>query len=189
MPGKHLQLGLRDIAGLPGQHNHQNACAAYAALRSLNIAPKVIEQGLRSFGGLAHRSQQVAQVNDVIFVNDSKATNVDAALQSLRAYKNIRWICGGQQKQGGLDGLNAAWETVEKAYVIGETAAEFAAQLNVPTQVCGTMAAAVQAAFADAKPGDVILLAPAAASWDQYSSFEARGDDFTQQALQILASA
>ena len=96
---------------------------------------------------------------------------------------------GGRQKQGGLDGLNAAWETVEKAYVIGETAAEFAAQLNVPTQVCGTMATAVQAAFADAKPGDVILLAPAAASRDQYSSFEARGDDFTQLALQILASA
>ncbi|MEO9576203.1 MAG: UDP-N-acetylmuramoyl-L-alanine--D-glutamate ligase [Tateyamaria sp.] len=171
-------IDLRDIAGLPGAHNHQNACAAYAAVRSLGIAPKVIEAGFRSFAGLPHRSQTIAEANGVRFVNDSKATNVDSAAKALAAFSNVRWICGGLQKDGGLDGLAGAAQSVRRAYVIGREAAQFAMQLEVDAQICGTMAAAVEAAIADAEPGDVVLLAPAAASFDQYDSFERRGEDF-----------
>jgi UDP-N-acetylmuramoylalanine--D-glutamate ligase len=171
-------IDLRNIAGLPGAHNHQNACAAYAACRALGIAPKVIEVAFHSFGGLPHRSQTIAEANGVRYVNDSKATNVDSAAKALQAFKNIRWICGGLQKEGGLEPLNAVSGDVKKAYVIGREAAQFAMQLTCETQVCTTMDAAVSAAMADATDGDVVLLAPAAASFDQYDSFERRGDDF-----------
>ncbi|MDG1471567.1 MAG: UDP-N-acetylmuramoyl-L-alanine--D-glutamate ligase [Ascidiaceihabitans sp.] len=171
-------IDLRVIAGLPGSHNHQNACAAYAACRALGIAPKVIEVAFHSFGGLPHRSQTIAEANGVRYVNDSKATNVDSAAKALQAFKNIRWICGGLQKEGGLEPLNAVAGEVKKAYVIGREAAQFAMQLTCETQVCNTMETAVAAAMGDATDGDVVLLAPAAASFDQYDSFERRGEDF-----------
>lgn len=175
-------IDLRAIAGLPGVHNHQNACCAYAAVRALGIAPKVVEAALRSFKGLPHRSQMVAEKDGVRFVNDSKATNVDAAAKALAAFPKIRWICGGLEKEGGLDVLKPALGSVVKAYVIGREADKFALQLGgVAHAVCGTMAAAVAAAAADANPGDVVLLAPAAASFDQYDNFERRGEDFIAQ--------
>ncbi len=174
-------IDLRAVAGLPGAHNHQNACAAYAACRALGLAPKVIEAAFHSFGGLPHRSQTIADAAGVRYVNDSKATNVDSAAKALQAFKRVRWICGGLQKEGGLDALNAVSGDVLKAYVIGREAANFAMQLSVQTQVCGTMAEAVAAAIADAEEGDVVLLAPAAASFDQYDSFERRGDDFVAE--------
>jgi UDP-N-acetylmuramoylalanine--D-glutamate ligase len=178
---------LRDIAGLPGAHNHQNACAAYAACRTLGFAPKAIEAAMRSFGGLPHRSQVVGELDGVRFVNDSKATNVDSAAKALQAFPKIRWICGGLQKDGGLDGLLPHVGAVQKAYVIGREAEDFARQLvGVETMVCGTMADAVAAAAADAEPGDVVLLAPACASFDQYDSFEARGDDFMAQVQVVM---
>ncbi len=171
-------IDLRGVPGLPGAHNHQNACAAYAAARAVGVAPKLVEDAFHSFAGLPHRSQRIAEADGVTYVNDSKATNVDSAAKALAAFDNIRWICGGLQKDGGLDPVNAAAQNVRKAYVIGREAAQFAMQLDVEAQVCGTMANAVAAAMADAEPGDVVLLAPAAASFDQYDSFEARGDDF-----------
>jgi len=171
-------IDLRDVAGLPGAHNHQNACSAYAACRALGIPPRVIEAAFHSFGGLPHRSQTIGEKDGVRFVNDSKATNVDSAAKALAAFKNIRWICGGLEKEGGLDGLASAGDTVRKAYVIGREAANFAMQLNVESEVCTTMATAVSRAIAEAEAGDVVLLAPAAASFDQYDSFEKRGDDF-----------
>ncbi|QGX97938.1 UDP-N-acetylmuramoyl-L-alanine--D-glutamate ligase [Roseovarius faecimaris] len=172
-------IDLRGIKGLPGAHNHQNACCAYAACRTLGLAPKVIERGFASFGGLPHRSQLIAEKAGVAFVNDSKATNVDSALKALQAFQNIRWICGGLEKEGGLAGLAPGLQNVVKAYVIGREAAQFAMQLDeVETQVCTTMAAAVDAAMAEAQAGDTVLLAPAAASFDQYDSFERRGEDF-----------
>lgn len=174
-------IDLRDIAGLPGAHNHQNACAAYAAARAVGIAPKMIETAFRTFAGLPHRSQLIAEAGGVRYVNDSKATNVDSAAKALTAFQNILWICGGLQKEGGLEALNAASGNVRKAYVIGREAAQFAMQLDVEAQVCTTMAAAVEATMADAAPGDVVLLAPAAASFDQYDSFERRGEDFIAQ--------
>ncbi|WP_299042737.1 UDP-N-acetylmuramoyl-L-alanine--D-glutamate ligase [uncultured Tateyamaria sp.] len=174
-------IDLRNVAGLPGAHNHQNACCAYAAARAVGIDPKVIEQAFHSFDGLPHRSQTIAEAAGVRYVNDSKATNVDSAAKALAAFDNIRWICGGLQKEGGLEPLNAAMGGVKKAYVIGREAAQIAMQLHVDAQVCGTMADAVAAAMADAEAGDVVLLAPAAASFDQYDSFERRGEDFVAQ--------
>ncbi len=173
-------VDLRKIAALPGAHNHQNACAAYATCRTLGLAPRVVEDGFHSFAGLAHRSQIIAQHQGVTYVNDSKATNVDSAAKALGAFKNIRWICGGLEKEGGLEPLVTASGSVTKAYVIGREAAGFAMQLSgVDTEVCTTMARAVAAAMGDAQDGDVVLLAPAAASFDQYDNFENRGNDFT----------
>ena len=181
-------IDLRDIAGLRGAHNHQNACAAYAVLRTLNVAPRVIEEGLRSFPGLPHRSQMVCEIGGVRFVNDSKATNVDAAAKALNSFENIRWICGGLQKDGGMAGLSSSLENVEKAYVIGREAEAFAMQLAVDCEICTSMKAAVAAAYAQSAPGDVILLAPAAASFDQYDSFEARGEDFIALVAALAAA-
>lgn len=178
-------IDLRAIAGLPGAHNHQNACAAYAACRAIGLAPKVIEAAFHSFGGLPHRSQTVAEVDGVRYVNDSKATNVDSAAKALQAFSNIRWICGGLEKEGGLSALSQATGGVRKAYVIGREAAQFAMQLQVEAEICGTMERAVARAAEDAEAGDVVLLAPAAASFDQYDSFERRGEDFVAQVQKL----
>ena len=171
-------IDLRDIKGLPGAHNHQNACCAYAVCRSLGLSPRVIETGLRSYPGLPHRSQVIAEAGGVTFVNDSKATNVDSAARALQAFKRVRWICGGLEKEGGLEALRGPSASVAKAYVIGREAAAFAMQLSPDAEVCGTMDIAVEKAVREAEPGDVVLLAPAAASFDQYDSFEKRGEDF-----------
>ncbi|WP_040610003.1 UDP-N-acetylmuramoyl-L-alanine--D-glutamate ligase [Pseudooceanicola batsensis] len=175
-------IDLRAIPGLPGAHNHQNACAAYAACRALGLAPRVIESAFHTFAGLPHRSQIVAERGGVRYVNDSKATNVDAASKALRAFDRLRWICGGLEKEGGLEALLPATGSVIKAYVIGREAAAFAMTLRgVETEVCTDMATAVARAAAEAQPGETVLLAPAAASFDQYDSFEKRGEDFVTQ--------
>lgn len=180
-------IDLRGCANLPGSHNHQNAAAAYAACRALGLAPRLIEAGLASFAGLPHRSQLIAEANGVRFVNDSKATNVDAALKALLAFDRVRWIVGGLEKEGGLAGLAAGLPHVAKAYVIGREAEAFARELGeVDAMVCTTMEAAVAAAIADAQPGDTVLLAPAAASFDQYDSFEKRGEDFVARVRAAL---
>jgi UDP-N-acetylmuramoylalanine--D-glutamate ligase len=175
-------IDLRQIAGLPGSHNHQNACAAYAVCRSLGLGPKPIEAAFASFPGLPHRSQLIAERGGVRFVNDSKATNVDSAAKALQAFARIRWICGGLEKEGGLGGLLAHLGSVRKAYVIGREAQGFALQLKgVEAEVCTTMARAVRQAMAEAEAGDTVLLAPAAASFDQYDNFERRGEDFAAE--------
>ncbi len=172
-------IDLRAIPGLPGAHNHQNACAAYAACRAVGLAPRVIEAGMHSFGGLPHRSQLLAEINGVRFVNDSKATNVDSAAKALAAFERVRWICGGLEKEGGLSGLQGAMGSVQRAYVIGREAASFAMQLDgIDAEVCTTMDVALSRAVEDAEPGETVLLAPAAASFDQYDSFEKRGEAF-----------
>lgn len=179
-------IDLRGVAGLPGAHNHQNACAAYAACRALGLAPRVIETAFHSFAGLPHRSQIVGEKDGVRFVNDSKATNVDAAAKALSAFDNIRWICGGLAKDGGLEGLLPATAAVRKAYVIGREAAAFAVELRgVEAEVCTTMEQAVTRAAQEAEPGDTVLLAPAAASFDQYDNFEKRGEDFVRHVARI----
>ncbi|RVT85353.1 UDP-N-acetylmuramoyl-L-alanine--D-glutamate ligase [Rhodobacteraceae bacterium CCMM004] len=172
-------VDLRGIVGLPGRHNHQNACAAWGACRALGLSPRAIEAGLRSFAGLPHRSQLVAEIGGVAFVNDSKATNVDSAAQALMAFRRIRWIAGGLGKDGGIAALAPHLGEVVKAYLIGHSAAAFATQLgDTPAEICGDMATAVARAAAEAQPGETVLLAPAAASFDQYPDFEARGRDF-----------
>jgi UDP-N-acetylmuramoylalanine--D-glutamate ligase len=172
-------IDLRGVAGLPGAHNHQNACAAYAATRALGVGPKAIEAAFHSFAGLPHRSQLVAERGGVRFVNDSKATNVDSAAKALQAFPRIRWIAGGLGKEGGIAALAPHLGAVVKAYLIGHSARDFALQLGeTPHEICETMARAVTAAGSEAKAGEVVLLAPAAASFDQYPNFEKRGEDF-----------
>jgi UDP-N-acetylmuramoylalanine--D-glutamate ligase len=187
--GKQMaSIDLRQVKGLPGAHNHQNACAAYAACRSLNLAPKLIEQALHSFAGLPHRSQLVGERNGVRFINDSKATNVDSAAKALQAFPRIRWIAGGMGKDGGIAALQPYLPSVVKAYLIGHSARDFALQIGAtPHEICETMDRAVARAAAEAEPGDVVLLAPAAASFDQYPNFEKRGEDFTARVRALTA--
>lgn len=174
-------IDLRDIRGLPGRHNHQNACAAYAALRSLGLAPRVIEEGFRSFDGLPHRSQIIAEAAGVTYVNDSKATNVDSAAQALQAFERVRWIAGGLGKDGGIESLTQHLHHVVKTYLIGHSARDFALQLGGRDhEISETMEQAVARAVAEAQPGETVLLAPAAASFDQYPNFEKRGEAFTR---------
>ncbi|MGB0960202.1 MAG: UDP-N-acetylmuramoyl-L-alanine--D-glutamate ligase [Halocynthiibacter sp.] len=177
-------IDLRGITALSGVHNHQNACSAYAAVRSLGIGPRVIERAFHSFGGLPHRTQIIGVYNGVTFVNDSKATNVESAIQALNAFENIHWIAGGLAKEGGLGALTDHLDHVKKAYLIGHSADAFALELShIAPEVSVTMARAVEAAVANAVDGDVVLLAPAAASFDQYPNFEKRGDAFISAVL------
>ncbi len=173
-------IDLRAVSGLPGAHNHQNACAAYAACRALGLAPRQIEAALHSFAGLPHRSQLVGTRGGVRFINDSKATNVDSAAKALQAFARIRWIAGGLGKEGGITALQPHLPAVVKAYLIGHSARDFALEIgDTPHEICETMERAVARAAEDAQDGEVVLLAPAAASFDQYPNFEKRGEDFT----------
>ena len=181
-------IDLRGIDGLPGSHNHQNACAAYGAVRALGLAPRQIEAAFHSFSGLPHRSQQVGEKGGVRFVNDSKATNLDSAIKALRAFDSIRWIAGGLGKDGGLDGIGPHTGAVRKAYLIGHSARAFALQLgDTPHVISETMEQAVAQAAREAEPGDTVLLAPAAASFDQYPDFEKRGEAFMKAVAAYLS--
>jgi len=178
-------LDLRECPALPGRHNWQNACAAYAACRAVGLAPEAIAAAMRSFPGLKHRQQAIATLDGVSFVNDSKATNGDAAAKALGCYRSIYWILGGRPKEGGLDGLEPFMPNVARAFLIGEATEDFAAWLTangVAYERCGTLDRAVPAAFAAARtegrPEPVVLLSPACASFDQYPNFEVRGDAF-----------
>lgn len=179
-------IDLREVRGLPGAHNHQNACAAYAACRSLGLAPRQIEEAFHSFAGLPHRSQTVAEKAGVRYVNDSKATNVDSAAKALEAFQNIRWIAGGLGKEGGVAALRPLLGTVKKAYFIGHSGRDFALELApLEHEICETMERAVARAAAEAEVGDTVLLAPAAASFDQYPNFEKRGEHFAALVAQL----
>jgi UDP-N-acetylmuramoylalanine--D-glutamate ligase len=174
---------LAACAALPGAHNHQNAAAAAAVALQIGIAPATIAEALESFPGLAHRQERVASVDGVLFVNDSKATNADAAARALGCYETIYWIAGGQAKDGGIEALRPYFARIAKAYLIGAAANDFAKTLaNVPHEIAGDLDTAVAHAFADAKHdgknNPVVLLSPACASWDQFKSFEHRGARF-----------
>ncbi|MDP1554138.1 MAG: UDP-N-acetylmuramoyl-L-alanine--D-glutamate ligase, partial [Hyphomonas sp.] len=175
---------LEDCPALQGRHNFQNAAAAYAACRELGLDSATIMAGLKSFPGLAHRMENVGAIEGVRFVNDSKATNAEAAAQALRAFKNIYWIAGGVPKTEGILPLAPLFGNVAKAYLIGQAEGAFSATLQgkVPVQACGTLDRAVDQAFRDARasgdPSPVILLSPACASFDQFKDYEHRGDIF-----------
>lgn len=177
-------VDLRTFQRLPGRHNWQNAAAAYAAARTLDIPRAAILSGLASFPGLAHRMELVAEIDGVRFVNDSKATNADAAAKALAAYPAIWWIAGGKAKAGGIESLDAFFPRIRHAYLIGDAAQTFAGTLDgrVACTLSGDLAAALAAAFADARrvPGEkpVVLLSPACASFDQFKDYEQRGDSF-----------
>ncbi|NBN77005.1 UDP-N-acetylmuramoyl-L-alanine--D-glutamate ligase [Microvirga tunisiensis] len=187
MANQGRQERLADLAGidsLRGRHNAQNAAAACAALLELGHAPERIAAALRTFPGLRHRMQIVARRNGTLFVNDSKATNADAAAWALASYPRIYWIAGGKPKTGGIDPLGEFFPRIVRAYLIGEAAEAFARTLDgkAATEICGTMDVAVARAAADAAldpaAEKVVLLSPACASFDQYPNFEVRGDAF-----------
>ncbi|MCD2181771.1 UDP-N-acetylmuramoyl-L-alanine--D-glutamate ligase [Rhizobium sp. GN54] len=175
---------LSEIQTLRGGHNAQNAAAAIAACLAVGVGEEEIRKGLASFPGLKHRMQPVGRKGGVVFVNDSKATNADAAAPALSSYDRIYWIAGGLPKEGGIASLSGFFPRIAKAYLIGEAAAAFAVTLGeqVPYEISGTLERAVAHAAADAA-GDAngpvaVLLSPACASFDQYKNFEVRGDAF-----------
>ncbi|MBB6308662.1 UDP-N-acetylmuramoyl-L-alanine--D-glutamate ligase [Xanthobacter tagetidis] len=179
-----FRLPLGGIGSLRGAHNAQNAAAAFAAVRALGLAPEVIAVAMKRFPGLAHRMEEVGRKGDVLFVNDSKATNADAAERALLSFEDIFWIAGGKPKAGGIDPLAPHFGRVRKAYLIGEAAQDFAHALGgaVAHEIAGTLDQAVAAAARDAEASGlahpVVLLSPACASFDQYPNFEVRGDAF-----------
>jgi UDP-N-acetylmuramoylalanine--D-glutamate ligase len=179
--------GVADLDGiqtLRGSHNSQNACAAIAACLAVGVSVAEIQSGLRSFPGLMHRMQPIGRRGAVTFVNDSKATNAEAAAPALSSYDRIYWIAGGLPKEGGITSLKPLYNRIAKAYLIGEAAPQFAATLgtDVPYEISGTLDNAVRHAAADAErdevPGAVVMLSPACASFDQFKNFEVRGDHF-----------
>ncbi|MBW6422725.1 UDP-N-acetylmuramoyl-L-alanine--D-glutamate ligase [Rhizobium sp. XQZ8] len=178
-----LLLDLDGIQTLKGSHNAQNAAAAIAACLAVGVSKDEIREGLKSFPGLKHRMQPVGKRNQVVFVNDSKATNADAAAPALSSYDRIYWIAGGLPKEGGIASLAPLFPRIVKAYLIGEAAPAFAATLGeaVPYEISGTLERAVEHAAADAAAdttASAVMLSPACASFDQFKNFEVRGDAF-----------
>jgi len=181
---------IANIGSLRGRHNAQNAAAASVAVLALGVTPDALQKGLRSFPGLAHRMEQIGRRGNVLFINDSKGTNADAAARALSSFDDIFWIAGGKPKTGGIESLREFFPRVRKAYLIGEAAQEFAATLgSVPHELSGTLEAAVPDALRDAAASGlaapVVLLSPACASFDQFPNFEKRGDRFRDLVLAL----
>ena len=172
--------GQAEWPSLQGPHNLQNAAVAVAIVEALGLKEAQWRPALRSFKGLAHRMEVVAEINGVLFVNDSKATNPASTAPALAAYPKVHWILGGVAKSDNLDECAPNFGHVAKAYTIGEAGLMFRNLLApvMPVEQCELMGSAVHAAAANAQPGEVVLLSPACASFDQFKDFEARGDCF-----------
>ena len=179
-------ISLTRARALRGLHNAQNACAAYIVAHRLGVSAEQIEQGFNSFPGLEHRMEEIGTSGKVVFINDSKATNADAAEKALSSFERIYWIAGGQAKQGGIASLEPHFHRIAKAYLIGQDAPLLASALEGKAAwvTCASMQNAVQQAGLDAASDNsdhleiAVLLSPACASFDQYPNFEVRGDDF-----------
>lgn len=172
-----------NIGSLRGLHNAQNAACSAGAALALGVSGDVLQKGLRSFPGLAHRMEQIGRKGQVLFINDSKGTNADAAEKALSSFNNIFWIAGGKPKTGGIESLRGLFPRIRKAYLIGEAAEDFAATLgSVPHEISKTLEEAVPHAARDAEASGlsdaVVLLSPACASFDQFPNFEKRGERF-----------
>jgi UDP-N-acetylmuramoylalanine--D-glutamate ligase len=181
---------LHNAPALPGTHNAQNAAAAFAMARFLGVPAATIRRAFTTFPGLPHRQQRVVTVDGIAFINDSKATNADAAARALACYERIIWIAGGQAKEGGIEPLAPFFARIARALLIGRDAPILAATLgahNVPHDIVGTLDAAVPAALSAAREAGAtaVLLSPACASFDQFTGFEARGDRFATLAGQL----
>jgi UDP-N-acetylmuramoylalanine--D-glutamate ligase len=187
-------LDLRGAPALRGAHNGQNAAFAFAAARILGLSLDQIARGLSSFAGLPHRMEQVGRLGRVLFVNDSKATNADAAEKALLSFADIFWILGGKAKEGGIESLHALFPRIAKAYLIGAASEEFARTLaeSVPFERSTTLDVATAAAARDAQASaaaePVVLLSPACASYDQFANFEQRGDHFRALVARWIAA-
>jgi UDP-N-acetylmuramoylalanine--D-glutamate ligase len=184
-------LDLAAAPRLPGRHNWQNAAAAFAAARMLGVDARDVARGITSFPGLAHRQELVATIDGVRYVNDSKATNADAAAKALACYDNIYWIAGGVAKEGGIASLRPYFARIRHAFLIGEAAPAFAVTLTgqVASTRSGDLATALHQAHNMARHDATILLSPACASFDQFTDFEARGDAFRRLVEDLKAEA
>ncbi|MGH7066934.1 MAG: UDP-N-acetylmuramoyl-L-alanine--D-glutamate ligase [Acetobacteraceae bacterium] len=176
-------LALSEAPALPGAHNAENAAASSAAALHLGLPRALLAGALRSFAGLPHRQSRVCSTGGVTFIDDSKATNADAAARALACYPRLIWIAGGIGKEGGIESLAPLFPHLAEAFLIGRDAPLFAATLarhGVVHRVAGTLEAAVPAALAAARLRGVpvVLLSPAAASFDQFRNFEQRGAHF-----------
>ncbi|WP_340587089.1 UDP-N-acetylmuramoyl-L-alanine--D-glutamate ligase [Erythrobacter alti] len=179
---------------LQGPHNLQNAAIAAALVQELGLTHDQVLQGLASFGGLPHRMERIATSNGILFINDSKATNPASTAPALAAYApaddgtpRIHWICGGLAKEDNLDDCAPFFGNVARAYTIGEAGVMFAEILepNIPVDRCELMAEAVRRAVANARDGDVVMLSPACASFDQFRDYEVRGDTFRELVIEL----
>ena len=179
-------VDLAEAPALQGRHNAQNAAAAYAVARALHMPPRQIGEAMLTFPGLPHRMENVATVRGVRFVNDSKATNADAAAQALASYPRVRWVAGGVAKAGGIVSLSRFFPKIAGAYLFGEAAPAFADTLagHVETHQSEDLAGAVVKAYADARASGesdpIVLFSPACASFDQFRDYEHRGQAFKQ---------
>jgi UDP-N-acetylmuramoylalanine--D-glutamate ligase len=178
------------IGSLRGLHNAQNAACASACTLALGVGQDVLQKGLRSFPGLAHRMEQIGRKGNVLFINDSKGTNADAAARALSSFDDIFWIAGGKPKTGGIESLREFFPRIRKAYLIGEAAEEFGRTLgDVPHVISKTLDQAIPDAARDAEAsglaGPVVLLSPACASFDQFPNFEKRGARFRDLVLAL----
>jgi UDP-N-acetylmuramoylalanine--D-glutamate ligase len=188
-------MALAAAKNLPGAHNWQNAALAYAATKPFVKEPRAIAEAIASFPGLAHRMESVGAIGKVRFINDSKATNADAAAKALAVYPDIFWIAGGKAKEGGIAPLAPFFDRIARAYLIGDAAPAFARTLDgkAPYVQAGTLERAVALAAADAQassaPAPVVLLSPACASYDQFKDFEQRGDVFRAAVAKLQAAS
>ena len=189
------RIELADLMGHPalrGAHNAQNAAAACAVASALKLDPNSLAAAVATFPGLPHRLEEVGRRGNVLFINDSKATNADSTEKALTSFHDIFWIAGGRPKEGGIASLRRHFGRVAKAYLIGEAAEDFARALegHVPFELCGTLDVAVAKAAADAarwtsrEPVPVVL-SPACASYDQYRNFAERGDHFRRLVAEL----
>lgn len=176
------ELDLSDFPTLSGPHNAENAAAAWATCFEFGFRYGAIESALRTYPGLPHRMERVAEISGVAYVNDSKGTNTAASAPALAAFDNIHWIIGGLAKEPGLGECEAELGHVKAAYTIGKAGPDFAKLLEgrVPVEQCETLDRAVTSAAEKAETGDTVLLSPACASFDQYADFEKRGDHFRE---------
>jgi UDP-N-acetylmuramoylalanine--D-glutamate ligase len=188
-------VDLVPIKTLPGAHNWQNAACAYGICRALGLSADAIARGLATYPGLAHRQERVAVVDGIVYINDSKATNADAAEKALAAYGTIYWLVGGTPKAEGIAPLAPLFGRVVHAFLVGMSSDAFAATLDgkVPYTRCGDLKTALDRAHAMAqrerRPDAVVLLSPACASYDQWPSFEVRGDAFRTMARALPGAA
>jgi UDP-N-acetylmuramoylalanine--D-glutamate ligase len=176
-------MDLKTLTHLPGAHNWQNIAMAYAAVRPLVKDPRDIARVIPTFPGLEHRIESVGSLGSVRFVNDSKATNADAAARALACFDRIHWIAGGKAKDGGIESLTPYFGKIAKTYLIGAAMESFAATLDgaVPFEKSVTLDSAMRHAARDALAAGgsaVVLLSPACASFDQFRDFEHRGNEF-----------
>jgi len=184
----------RDWPSLQGPHNRANAAAAIATVRYFGLDDETIVAGLKTFKGLPHRMEQVAEADGVIYINDSKATNPASAAPALAAFPpaprpRIHWIVGGLPKGDDLDECQPYFRNLAAAYTIGDAGPRFAELLEpyVPVERSEMMCEAIRQAREAAKPGEVVLFSPACASFDQFRDYEARGDAFRQEVAALTS--